>query len=390
MTIQRRGEWNMTTADVSLVTYTYNDGHFVDELLATLPTWTCRPREIVVVDDGSTVPYVPPLCPIPVRLLRHAQNQGIPATKHEGISTGTATFLLAMDCDTRLVPGWLECCLPLATRQEVGMVAGPVAYLSGDDLVSRYQRRFGDNHNMEVDGSTDFIPGNVFLMRRSVWESSGGMAGFSGEVCEDHFLCRRVRDRGLLLWVDSRAKALQMRRLSRLAMLQRYWRWCRGPVVGRILQARELPGAILAAMGLPHGERLETSISLDEPMFVYLEALYLSYTVLDVLDAAIVAGKAEPRLKAAWWAGLTELFAGHGMLWAVLRADLARLGQTPQHGFPTDRDNPFAPCLGALDALRQTTLFSWMARQGIPAMLAEDRTQHYDFSFYDATATPKS
>ncbi|EFL52939.1 glycosyl transferase family 2 [Solidesulfovibrio fructosivorans JJ]] len=376
----------MDTVDVSLVTYTYNDGRFVDGLLAALASWTLLPREVVVVDDGSATPYAPPPCPVPVTLLRHETNRGIPATKHEGISAGSSTSLLAMDCDTRVVPTWLETCLPLAGREDIGLVSGPVAYLSGDDLVSRYQRAFGDNHNLEKDGVTDFAPGNVFLLRRAVWEACGGMAGFGGEVCEDHFLCGRIKALGLSLWVDRRARARQTRRITRLAMSQRYWKWCREPVVRRALTCEDLPGYILAVLGLPHAERVETCITLEEPMFLYLEALYVSYTVLDVLDAAIAAGKADAALKAAWWAGLAALFAGYGTLWAVLRADLTRLGQPPRPGFPAGADNPFAPSLAALDALKTSSVFAWMAKQGVPAMLAEERAGTFDFSFYDATA----
>jgi GT2 family glycosyltransferase len=376
----------MDTVDVSLVTYTYNDGHFVDGLLASLPSWTLAPREIIVADDGSTTPYAPPACPLPLTLLRHGTNRGIPATKHEAISAGTSAYLLAMDCDTRVTPTWLETCLPLAARPEVGLVSGPVVYLSGDDLVSRYQRVFGDNHNLEKTGDTDFVPGNVFLLRRAVWEACGGMAGFDREVCEDHFLCGRIRALGLSLRVDARARARQTRRISRLAMLQRYWRWCREALIRAALERCDLPAFILVALALPHAARLETCLTLGEPMFVYLEALYLSYTTLDLLGAAAAAGRADAALPAAWWAGLKRIFGGHATLWAALRADLARLGQPFRPGFPTGAENPFAPSLEALEALRQGSLFDWMSRQGVPAMLAEERAQTYDFSFYDATS----
>ena len=183
----------MRTADVSLITYTFNDGSFVDGLLAGLADWTLAPKEVVVVDDGSDTPYAPPPCPVPVRLLRHAANLGIPSTKHEAISAGTAPALLAMDCDTRVVPDWLERCLPQLARPEVGLVSGPVDYRSGDDLVSRFQRAFGDNHNIGQAGATGFVPGNAFLLRRATWEACGGMAAFAGDVCEDHFLCEKIK-----------------------------------------------------------------------------------------------------------------------------------------------------------------------------------------------------
>lgn len=374
----------MSIVDVSLATYTYNDGHFVDGLLVDVFQWTMRPREIVVVDDGSSSSYVQPDCAVPVRIIRHAVNQGIPRTKHESLSAGTSPIILAMDCDTRVGIDWLERCLPHVRRPDVGLVSGPVEYLSGDDLVSRFQRCFGDNHNIDGNGVVDFVPGNVFLMRRAVWEACGGMQGFTGDVCEDHFLCSRIKKMGLSLWIEGRARAKQIRRLSRLAMLQRYWRWCHVPVKRRALESGDIPGYVLAVLAMPMAERLEIAIDREEPMFLYLEAVYLSFSVLDVLDHGLSAGRAEASLKAAWWAELARIFDGYPTLWALLRSDLASLGQLPVPGPWTRTDNPFAPALAAFDVVRPTKVFDWISRHGIAAMLAEDTVQRYDFSFYEA------
>lgn len=372
---------------VSLITYTYNDGRFVDGLLADLPRWTMRPDEIVIVDDGSEPPYAPApgISPAaPPRLIRHAANMGIPATKHEGIGAGRGDLLLAMDCDTRLHPSWLEWCLPHALRPEVGMVAGPVAYLSGEDLVSRYLRAFGDNHNLGADGPANFIPGNAFLLRREVWEAAGGMAGFTGEVCEDHFLCGRIRALGLLLWIEGRAAARQTRRITRQAMFRRFWSWCHLAVKRQAEAAPDVPAYIFAALAAPHAERVEDAIRMEEPLFLYLEAVYLSFTALDLLDSLAAKGRAGPEHKAAWWACLRGLFSRLPRLWALLRADLARLGQPEAKGGTGGPDNPYAPSFTALDALAGGGVFRWLDEAGMRAILADESATAADFSCYEA------
>lgn len=50
----------MFAASVTLLTYTRNDHTLVYGLLASLGQWTVRPREIIVVDDGSATPFVWP------------------------------------------------------------------------------------------------------------------------------------------------------------------------------------------------------------------------------------------------------------------------------------------------------------------------------------------
>lgn len=373
----------MKGSDVSLITYTYNDGHFVDGLLAEISSWTKQPEEIIVFDDGSSVPYSPPPTTVPIRVFRHETNRGITATKHAAISTGASRFLLAMDCDTRISPAWLETCLTHVRRPEIGMVSGPVIYLSGKDLVSRFQRCFGDNHNLENSGPVDFIPGNAFLMRRETWEQCEGMAGHHRDVCEDHFLCQKIKRQGLELWVDAKARARQIRRINRIAMLKRYWKWCHSSIKKTAEQKQDVPGYIQDALIASHAKRLEFSIEHEELVFIYMEMLYVSFIVLDVLDHLILGKLQSPDQKAAWWSELSRIAAPHPLMYAVLRSDLARLGQLPVPGWESGRHNPWSQAFEALRAIEPSGVYGWLNKSGIPSMLAEDESMMYDFSFYE-------
>jgi glycosyltransferase involved in cell wall biosynthesis len=375
----------MNTADVSLITYTYNDGHFVDGLLADMAGWDVGPKEVVVVDDGSATPYQAPPCAVPVRVIRHDSNLGIPHTKHEAISSAGSQVLLAMDCDTRVVPSWLSMCLPFALKPEVGLVSGPVIYLSGDDLVSRYQRTFGDNHNLGVTGETVFVPGNAFLLRRSVWAASGGLAGFQGEVCEDHFFCNRLREMGLKLWIEDKARACQVRRITRVAMLRRYWKWCHAHVKTQSLETPDIAKYATVVLALPHGERVQTAIAREEPLFIYLEIVFLSYTILDTLDHLEAMGRDTAGLKQAWWNGLKERFARYPALWAFLRMDLSKLGQTEPPALGGEGCAPWESAFETMDALLGSGLYEWLSKAGVASMAAEESSIAYDFSFYEKT-----
>lgn len=373
----------MNDFDVSLVTYTYNDGHFVDGLLNEIPSWTHRPNEIVIFDDGSSTPYAPPPTSIPTRVFRHDTNRGITTTKHEAISAGSSRFLLAMDCDTRISPNWLETCLPHAQRPEIGLVSGPVIYLSGDDLISRFQRYFGDNHNLEKSGAVDFIPGNAFLMRRETWEQCEGMAGHHRDVCEDHYLCQKIKQQGLKLWVEAMARARQIRRITRIAMLKRYWKWCHSTIKKEAEKKQDIPKYIQDALIAPHAKRLEFSIEREELMFIYLEMLYISFIVLDVLDHLILNNIQPPGQKAAWWFELSRIASRYPLLYAILRSDLAQLGQPPVFEGEPGLQNPWSQAFEALRAIEPSGVYNWLNKSGIPSMLAEDESLDYDFSFYE-------
>jgi glycosyltransferase involved in cell wall biosynthesis len=373
----------MQPLDVSLITYTYNDGHFVDGLLDEISSWTHRPSEIVIFDDGSSTAYSPPPTTIPTRVFRHDTNRGITVTKHEAISAGSSRFLLAMDCDTRISPNWLETNLAHVQQPDIGMVSGPVIYLSGNDLVSRFQRYFGDNHNLEKTGPVDFIPGNAFLMRREIWEQCEGMAGHHRNVCEDHFLCQKIKQRGLKLWIDAKARARQIRRINRIAMLKRYWKWCHAPIKKEAEQQQDIPRYLQHALITPHADRLKFSIEREELLFIYIEMLYASFIVLDVLDHLILNNRQASVQKAAWWFELSSIVRQYPLMYAVLRSDLAQLGQTPVPGWESSQQNPWSHAFEALRAIEPSGVYDWLNRSGIPSMLAEEESLKYDFSFYE-------
>ncbi|MBG0777628.1 MAG: glycosyltransferase family 2 protein [Desulfovibrionaceae bacterium] len=181
---------------VSLVTFTCNDGDLTRGLLDAARGWTVRPDEIVVVDDGSEPPFVPPepAGDLPaVRLVRLPSNRGITRANAAGLDAAHGDVLFSVDCDVRPEPGYLAACLRALERPGTGMAAGGVLHAAGDGLTARYLRTFGDNHNLDARGPVELIPGNAYAIPRAVWREVGGFGGHAARVCEDHALCRRVR-----------------------------------------------------------------------------------------------------------------------------------------------------------------------------------------------------
>ncbi len=375
----------MSILDLTLVTYTYNDELLLNDLVACIETWSQKPREIVVLDDGSTIPYAPPEIKTPLRLIRNEVNQGITRAKHKAISAGTSKFILAMDCDARINSSWIQYCLPHAMRPDVGMVSGPSIYLSGADAVSKYQLAFGDNHNLNKEGMVDFIPGNAFLLRREVWNECGGMSGHEREVCQDHYLSKQIKSLGLGLWIDSRARIKQVRRISRIAMLKRHWKWCHLSVKSEATRASCIEDYIYAGLVAPHARRLRHAVEQNEPLLVYLDILYLSFTILDVLDYLSIDNSEYETSKKAVWEQLELIGAKYPVFRAILRADLAQLGKTPVSGLEFSADKSWQRIFKPTIMMEKSGIIKWLDQVGIPMMLEEEKTMAYDYSFYEFT-----
>lgn len=398
----------MTAPRISLCTYACNDAPLVHDLLRTVSSWTVRPDEIVVVDDGSRAPFAPEPgapesgangsgAPEP-RVVRLAQRQGVTRAKGRGISEARGEIILSLDCDTRLAPDWLEVNLPNLSRAverrkgrsisvgsrsagsrsvrpiSVGMVGGALEQAVGDDLVSRYLRLFGDARSGSHIGPLDFVPGNAFLIRRAVWEEVGGLSAYAGPDCQDHYLCELLLSRGYTPFSDARARAWVVRRLRRTALCKRVWRECQRAVKAQMLPGERLVPYLFEVGARPMLSRFETGIESGEPLFLYIDLLYLAHLTLDCLDHAVAAGMASDLVRAGFRRRLAMLFEGYPRLWERLRADLGVMGHSvlmPAAGDEAAWEDFFL----FADMLRNSGLFQWMEREGLRTLMVEDRAE---------------
>ncbi|MDR2695332.1 MAG: glycosyltransferase [Deltaproteobacteria bacterium] len=365
--------------DITLCTYTYNDGVLALGLIASLPSWTRRPQRLLVVDDGSAPPFALPedTGGIEAELLRLPANQGPGKAKAAGLSLAGAGLILSLDCDMRLTPDWLAGAVPLALLPNVGIVGASYTADAGQGVVGRYLKRF-DEPNMPP-GDTNFLGGGIWLFRQEVWRNAEGFGGYAKRTHEDYHFCDRVKRLGLRLVVTGE-KARQVRRLSRIALAKRCLAW-----LGASLREESRTPAILEANALNLAQyltqRLDYALRLNEPLFVYLEMLLLA-----VYGAAHCEGLKQnhPREAAACagslLSGLTELCAPFPRLAKLLQRDFGALQlKAPA---TTEHSPVWQSALDALATLVRGGIFDYL-EHFLPLLLEED-DERADFSFYTA------
>ncbi len=98
-----------TTIDISVVVPTYNRGHLVARAIESVLAQEYAPREIVVVDDGSTddtqarvAPYVKK-----IRYVRQ-QNAGSSEARNRGVREASSTWIAFLDSDDVWLPQHLK------------------------------------------------------------------------------------------------------------------------------------------------------------------------------------------------------------------------------------------------------------------------------------------
>lgn len=162
--------------DVQAVVTSFNQGTMIEEAVLSLRAQTTPPAGIWIVDDGSSDPASLEVLrrlektpdAVPVTVIRQ-QNQGVSAARNAGIRHAGAPFVLVLDGDDRLAPGYIEQVSALL-RQEETMVAA-----------SSWMRTFGvlEATVCPTGGNlTAFLPRNAcpatHILRRRAWEACGG------------------------------------------------------------------------------------------------------------------------------------------------------------------------------------------------------------------------
>ncbi len=197
----------------SIVVPAYN--HFEHTLTCLRAISDCAGSigfEVIVVDDASsdeTAQHMPAIAG--VRYLRNAQNLGFIGACNAGAAIARADYLVLLNNDTAVQPGWLEALIGTFTAHpRAGLVGAKLVYPDGrlqeaggivfGDASGCNYGRFDDpnapiyNHVREV----DYCSGAAIALPRAVFERLGGFdTAYAPAYYEDTDLAMRVRADGL-------------------------------------------------------------------------------------------------------------------------------------------------------------------------------------------------
>lgn len=160
---------------VSIVIPCFNHGEFLSEAVASVIQIGRGDVELIVVDDGSTDERtgveMDKLVAQGIHVIQQP-NKGLAAARNAGVLASQAQYILPLDADDRLRPGWLDRGIEILNSDpKVGVVYGDA-------------ERFGAQLGRWCVGSFDtekllnwnYIHASA-LYRRSIWEQNGGYDG---------------------------------------------------------------------------------------------------------------------------------------------------------------------------------------------------------------------
>lgn len=199
---------------VSVVLATFERRASAERLLGQLAAQTLDPDrfEVVVVDDGSTLPAAQWLgeLRLPFRLTALRQpNAGAAAARHRGVLSARGELVVILDDDMQVAPGFLEA--HLAPHQEHGrlVVVGRIrasAGLARMPLFERFHQDLLDRWSTRPLHGDALYTGNMSL-RRSDYLAVGGF-DTSFERAEDIDLGLRLERSGVAMLFSEAAQAV--------------------------------------------------------------------------------------------------------------------------------------------------------------------------------------
>lgn len=119
-----------SAADCAVVIACRDQGHFLRECLDSILAQTTPPREIIIVNDGSICQETQKILASDevtsvARILANAKPAGLAAARNQGINIVTTTYILPLDADDKIAPGYIEKATGvLAASPNTGIVGG--------------------------------------------------------------------------------------------------------------------------------------------------------------------------------------------------------------------------------------------------------------------------
>lgn len=221
---------------LDVVVVAYKSRELLRDCLASLRTFPPGgAMAVIVVDNHSedgTAEMVRTEFP-EVRLIENPDNAGFARANNQAIVSGTGTYVLALNPDTRVAAGALETMVDLMqARSEVGIAGCRLERLDGslDHAAKRsfptvlsslghftYARRRSSGRLAayrapEIEsGPVDAVNGAFMLMRRSALNEVGVFDEGYWMYMEDLDLCFRFKQAGWVTWYEPSARVVHIK-----------------------------------------------------------------------------------------------------------------------------------------------------------------------------------
>lgn len=273
-------------ADVSVITPAFNARATIVRTLASIAAQIVRPREVIVVDDGSSdgtiaaaQDFASAMRGIELRILRQ-ENLGAGVARNRAIKVATGAWLAFLDADDEWLPTKIERCMTELIRHESDMVVHDyIRVENGNERAVDCARNCPPGADPFVAQLVyGFISSTTVVVRRELVHQIGGFdpglrsgqdyelwltllasPGFRLRVIPETLSRYHITPGGI-------SSHVRLRRDAALTILLRHWRALRGRV--------KLPiGVAVMRVLIIHAQAITTHLRQRRPLAALISIL---------------------------------------------------------------------------------------------------------------------
>jgi glycosyltransferase involved in cell wall biosynthesis len=188
--------------DISVIIPAFNRAHTLPRALDSVLSQTLKPREIIVVDDGSTDETNAVLADYPGLCIISQDNRGVSAARNVGIEKAGGEWLAFLDSDDEWLKEKLEKQWDVICNDDKLICHTEEIWIRNGQRVNpmKKHKKFGGMIYERCLPLCVISPSSV-MIHRSVFEDVG-VFDESLEVCEDYDLWLRICAKYSILFID--------------------------------------------------------------------------------------------------------------------------------------------------------------------------------------------
>lgn len=169
------------TLPLTVVIPAYRRPDMVERALRSVAAQTCRPAEVIVVDDGSGDDTGARAERLGARVIAHDDNRGVGATRNTGIEAARHDWVALLDCDDEWLPAHLE---TLWAQRDGHVLVSTASLGTGERPADHRIFGWGGHRPRRIESPADVaVPENkvtpsAAMVRRDAAIAAGGFPGF--------------------------------------------------------------------------------------------------------------------------------------------------------------------------------------------------------------------
>ena len=211
-----------TPSDITLYVPCYNAAETIEVCLDGILKQTVRPRRVLVIDDGSDLPYLN----AEIEIIRHNQNKGLAAARNTALKACDTALIAALDSDVLPDPSWLETLLSAVNEHNCSGAGGMMIERYTNSVANRWRSvHMAQNWGDTLIRNPRFLFGANTLYRTQVLKNAGGYNERLRSNDEDRTMSDLLYAQGHATIYTPQAHCEHLRRDTIKTILRGYWKW---------------------------------------------------------------------------------------------------------------------------------------------------------------------